>query len=184
MKQIQLLFLKIQRKHQKKSNERLLRFISAAFVTHTLGDFQIEGYNIYRDIDKYDINVECEESFIRGQSYIIKTSFFASNELFIVSNDCIKIFIARYNNAVKVHKQFADIFRDIIPFGTPPKLKLNATICQIAHAIYHDNDFDSLPILADALGELNNDQKIIDDCRLQRKRYKGYWLIDHILDKR
>jgi hypothetical protein len=64
------------------------------------------------------------------------------------------------------------------------KIIKNQTIIKIADSIYNYDEFECLPILADALGELNNNQKIIDDCRLQRKRHRGYWLVDHILEKR
>ncbi len=52
------------------------------------------------------------------------------------------------------------------------------TVKAIAKAIYVANDFEALPVLADALEEAGcTDKYILSHCRKKKKHYKGCWVV-------
>jgi hypothetical protein len=68
----------------------------------------------------------------------------------------------------------------------PAWLRWNdGTVLKLARAIYDENQFGDLPILADALEEAGCDNEdILAHCRSQSLHVRGCWVIDAILDKK
>jgi hypothetical protein len=67
----------------------------------------------------------------------------------------------------------------------PAWLRWNdGTVQKMAHAIYEDNTFADVPILADALEEAGcADAAILHHCRAKMRHYRGCWVIDALLGK-
>jgi hypothetical protein len=58
----------------------------------------------------------------------------------------------------------------------------NATIPQLARAVYDERRFDRLPVLADALEEAGcSDAAILSHCREPAPHVRGCWVVDAIL---
>jgi hypothetical protein len=61
----------------------------------------------------------------------------------------------------------------------------DGTVLKLARAIYDENQFGDLPILADALEEAGCDNEdVLAHCRSQSLHVRGCWVIDVILDKK
>ena len=80
------------------------------------------------------------------------------------------------------------IFRDLV--GNPFQPTAFASrwrtvdVLGVAQAIYEDNAFGRLPILADALMDAGCwDESIIGHCRSRGPHARGCWLVDLILDR-
>ena len=64
-------------------------------------------------------------------------------------------------------------------------LSLPAIVTGIAQAIYDDRNFDSLPILADALEESGcTNSEIMAHCREPGPHVRGCWVVDAVLGKK
>jgi hypothetical protein len=60
----------------------------------------------------------------------------------------------------------------------------DGTVVKLAEAIYEDQTFDGLPVLADALQEAGcHDTDIIGHCRHPGPHVRGCWVVDHLLTK-
>jgi hypothetical protein len=60
----------------------------------------------------------------------------------------------------------------------------DGTIKRLAQALYDDQAFDGLPILADALTDSGcTDDDILNHCRLPGEHVRGCWVIDLLLGK-
>ncbi len=90
------------------------------------------------------------------------------------------------------HRQ-CDLLRDIFgnPFRSPPALApawlawKDGTIAKLAQAIYEDRAFERLPILADALEEVDcADADVLDHLRSPLIHVRGCWALDWILAKK
>jgi hypothetical protein len=56
------------------------------------------------------------------------------------------------------------------------------TVVSLARAIYQDQAYDRLPILADALEDSGCDQaEVLNHCRRQKGHFRGCWLLDALL---
>jgi hypothetical protein len=61
---------------------------------------------------------------------------------------------------------------------------LTPNVIKLTRVIEQEENFDTLPILADALEEAGcTDAKMLDHCRLPGKHYYGCWVIEDILRK-
>ncbi len=86
----------------------------------------------------------------------------------------------------------ADLLRDNFgnPFRQPaaPEPAILAwnekTVIRIAQAVYHDRDFDRLPVLADALLEAGcDDEELLEHCRSEGPHARGCWAVDLLIGK-
>jgi hypothetical protein len=85
----------------------------------------------------------------------------------------------------------ATILREVIgnPFrslSVDPSIRRwnDETPARLAHAIYDEQAFDRLPILADALEEAGcTDQDILNHCRKPGDHIRGCWVVDALLGK-
>jgi hypothetical protein len=82
----------------------------------------------------------------------------------------------------------ANLVRDV--FGTPFRpftlnpIWLNPTVRGITESLYYDQDFDPLPILADALEDAGcADDAILNHLRSPGPHVRGCWAVDLILGK-
>jgi hypothetical protein len=68
----------------------------------------------------------------------------------------------------------------------PAWLRWNdGTVGKMADAIYRDNTFGDVPILADALEEAGCENPVIlHHCRAKMRHYRGCWVVDALLDKK
>jgi len=58
------------------------------------------------------------------------------------------------------------------------------TVLKMAHTIYNERSFDSLPILGDALAEAGcTDTTLLDHCREPGDHLRGCWVLDLLLCK-
>jgi len=58
----------------------------------------------------------------------------------------------------------------------------DGTVRKMAEAIYQDNTFADVPILADALEEAGCENfAILHHCRAKIRHYRGCWVVDAIL---
>jgi hypothetical protein len=58
------------------------------------------------------------------------------------------------------------------------------TVGNLAQAIYAEDQFDALPILADALEEAGcQDDEVLAHCRRRGEHRRGCWLLDQLLGK-
>ncbi len=85
-----------------------------------------------------------------------------------------------------------NLLRDIFgnPFQPTPAFDLTrpgtstATSARLARAIYDRNDFDDLPILADALEDAGcEDGPLLTHCRSGGQHVRGCWAVDLLLGK-
>jgi hypothetical protein len=80
------------------------------------------------------------------------------------------------------------ILRDIVgnpfrPVNLDPSW-LTSTVVDLANAIYEEDAFDRLPVLAGALQEAGcNSEEMIAHCRSEGPHVRGCWLIDLLLGK-
>ena len=81
-----------------------------------------------------------------------------------------------------------DIFHDHV--FSPPAIEHawlawnHDTIPKLAQGIYHDCQFDRLPVLADALEEAGcTNTDILNHCRGEGLHFRGCWVVDLILGK-
>jgi hypothetical protein len=87
---------------------------------------------------------------------------------------------ARKRQAVLLREVFGNPFR---PTPTPI-LWRTPTVTEIAQGIYHEEAFDRLPILGDALEEAGcSDEAILSHCREVGAHVRGCWVVDLILGK-
>jgi hypothetical protein len=82
----------------------------------------------------------------------------------------------------------ADLLRDIIgnPFraGAQDRSWLTSNVVAIAELIYDSRDYDSLPILADALEDAGcTDASILEHCRGGGVHVRGCWVVDLVLGR-
>lgn len=81
----------------------------------------------------------------------------------------------------------ADLLRDLIgPLHPPGSLRPWQTplVVAIARACYHDRDFRSLTVLADALEDAGcTFPAVLDHCRQQSDHVRGCWVLDRVLDR-
>jgi hypothetical protein len=75
-------------------------------------------------------------------------------------------------------------------FGNPfrrvrvKKVWSTDTVRRLAEAIYDERDFDSLPILGDALEDAGcSDRALLDHCRGPGAHVRGCWVVDLVLEK-
>lgn len=77
---------------------------------------------------------------------------------------------------------FATVREVLGETGTPDRLApewLTADVVALAHGIYTDQDFDRLPILADALQDAGcDDESVLWHCRRPGGHVRGCWVID------
>jgi len=60
----------------------------------------------------------------------------------------------------------------------------DGTVRKMAEAIYRDNTFADVPILADALEEAGcGEAVILHHCRAKMRHYRGCWVVDALLGK-
>jgi hypothetical protein len=88
-------------------------------------------------------------------------------------------------------KRLCDLLRDI--FGNPFRPEVidaawllwkDGAVAKIAHSIYADRDFESLPVLADALEEAGcSNAAILSHCRTPAEHARGCWVLDLLLGK-
>jgi hypothetical protein len=89
----------------------------------------------------------------------------------------------------KCLEEQADMLRDVVgnPFrAASADLRwLTTTVVDLAKVIYHEREFDRLPILADALMDAGcDDEAFLGHCREHGKVHvKGCWLVDLVLGK-
>jgi hypothetical protein len=82
----------------------------------------------------------------------------------------------------------ADLLREILghpfqPVAFDPEWR-TPTVLGIAHAIYDEQAFDRLPILADALEDVGcSNEEILGHCRGKGRHTRGCWLLDLFLEK-
>lgn len=82
----------------------------------------------------------------------------------------------------------AALLRDIFgnpfrPVGVSPEWR-TATAITLAGRMYESRDFDSMPILADALQDAGcDDADILDHCRGPGPHVRGCWVVDLVLGK-
>jgi hypothetical protein len=61
----------------------------------------------------------------------------------------------------------------------------DGTVRKMAEAIYQDNTFADVPILADALEDAGcEDAAILHHCRAKMRHYRGCWVVDALLGKK
>lgn len=85
----------------------------------------------------------------------------------------------------------ASLLREIIgprlpPVAMPPSWLAwhDGTVVKLAEAIYHEQAFERLPILGDALEEAGcTNHDMLDHCRGAGPHLRGCWLVDAILGK-
>jgi hypothetical protein len=85
--------------------------------------------------------------------------------------------------AALVRDLFGDPFRRVVL--NPAWLNWNsATVPRIARAIYEEQAFDRMPILADALEEAGcTDALMLDHCRSGGEHVRGCWVVDVLVGK-
>ena len=96
--------------------------------------------------------------------------------------------MTRFESDVQVEQKTRSRLRDI--FGNPfrpvilsPKC-LTPTVQTLAQVIYQKQQFDQLPILADALEEAGCDNEdILKRCREEGEHVRGCWVVDKVLGK-
>lgn len=89
-----------------------------------------------------------------------------------------------------VRKQLCDRIREIIE--NPHRMRdpvrgipISAAARNIAEGCFHDQAFDRLPILADALEESGfPDQETLEHFRSERQHFRGCWALDRVLGRR
>jgi hypothetical protein len=60
----------------------------------------------------------------------------------------------------------------------------DGSVVRMAQAIYDDQAFERLPILADTLERAGcNNEDILSHCRASGPHFKGCWVLDLILEK-
>lgn len=75
---------------------------------------------------------------------------------------------------------FGDPFR---PVAVDPSW-LTSTVVALAGCVYHEEAFDRLPILADALQDAGCDSDdVLDHCRGCGPHVRGCWVVDLLLGK-
>lgn len=84
-----------------------------------------------------------------------------------------------------------EILRDL--YGNPHQLKLwegkapfrvSETALNIARAAYDSRNFDSLPILADALEDAGcTETSVLEHCRGNHRHWRGCWVVDLVVGK-
>jgi hypothetical protein len=102
---------------------------------------------------------------------------------------------ARGTSSESIRKQYRDQIcrRFFCIFGDPFRQASgdatwiawnNGTVLNIAKAIYDQQSFRDMPILADALEEAGCiDREILQHCRQQEEHVRGCWVVDIILGK-
>ncbi len=61
----------------------------------------------------------------------------------------------------------------------------DGTVRKMATAIYQDNSFADVPILADALEEAGcENPAILHHCRAKMRHFRGCWVVDALLGKK
>jgi hypothetical protein len=99
--------------------------------------------------------------------------------------------VSFFEHAGIAHRRQAHLIRDIVssPFRPIPLAvdwlhRNDATVRRIAEAIYVEDAFDRLPILADALEDAGCDNAdILNHCRQAGEHVRGCWVVDLVLGK-
>lgn len=80
-----------------------------------------------------------------------------------------------------------DLFGGAFEGGRPdPSLPSwgNGTVVRVAEAIYYEDRFGDLPVLADALEDAGcQDSTFLNHCRSSRTHNRGCWVLDVLLGK-
>lgn len=80
-----------------------------------------------------------------------------------------------------------DLFRDLYPYPAPhqpstPPAWAGGDVALVARAIYQENRFEDMPVLADALEDADCDRpELIAHCRQPGLHIRGCWAVDLIL---
>lgn len=77
-----------------------------------------------------------------------------------------------------------DIFRDPFRPATVEPGWRTGNVVALAEAIYQEQDYTRLPILADALEDAGcTDVDMLTHCRVMREHVRGCWVVDWVLGK-
>ena len=106
-------------------------------------------------------------------------AYAASSAAYAASTATAAYATATYRNI------FEDICRNSFVITKIDPRWLTSNVVDLAGAIYIEENFSIMPILADALMDAGcDDEDIIANCRSGDRHYLGNWVVDLILDKK
>jgi len=127
---------------------------------------------------------------MRATSYLCEIDIHAVEQAVTTAGLCRAHSLGRWR-VEEARREQTDLLREIIgnPFRSvaidPAWLAWkDATVRNLAEAVYEERAFTDLPVLADALEEAGcTNQDIVNHCRGPGPHLRGCWVVDLVLGK-
>jgi hypothetical protein len=149
--------------------------------------------SVARSIQNFDVDSTEGQEALYAAVFVLDATNFAGNYAPEMALDALAAAyrhqpIAREAEARVQMELLRDIFGPLlirwIPFAEEWREWKRGCVPKLARAIYDDERFDLLPILADALQEAGcTDSDVLAHCHAKARHIRGCWVVDWVLGR-